>query len=117
MKDLQTVFNRMEEAKKKQKDLKRIYKDALDQATEYQEIKEELKSLREKKKRIETAVKEQFSQEIIQIEDLKIDIESDTEMLTDIALTMMSKGESIDITDADQNEYEPLFKVRFKKVA
>jgi len=117
MKDLQSVFNRIQEAKKKQRDIKKMYKDVLDQTTEYQDIKEEMKTLREKKKRIETAIKEQFSKEMIQLEDLKIDIESDTEMLTDVALSMITKGESIEITDADQNEYEPLFKVSFKKVA
>jgi len=115
MQDLQSIFNRVEQAKKKRKDIKKMYKAALDQTSEYQDINEEMKTLREKKKRVETAVKEQFSQEMIQLSDLKIDIESDMEILSDIALSQMVKGQAVGVTDSDNNEYEPIFSVKFKK--
>jgi len=117
MQDLQEVFNRIQESKQSQKEIRTMYKDALTQNGEYQEIQENMKSLREKKKRIETAIKEQFAGEITKLEDLKIDIESDMEMLADIALTKYTKGETVGVTDKNNVEYAPVFKVLFKKVA
>jgi len=116
MQDIQEIFIRIEEAKKKLKDLKVVYKDALSVSGEYTEIVEQAKTLREKKKSIEMAVKEQFSAEIIQIEDLKIDIASDQELLSDIAMTKFMKGETVEVSDKFENQYEPVFAVKFKKV-
>lgn len=117
MQDIQEIFDRIQVAKKQQKDIRKMYKDALDGVVEYQEIQEKMKSLREKKKRIETTIKEQFASEITKLEDLKIDIESDTEILTDVAMSKIMKGETVEIKDKDSNEYEPVFKVNFKKVS
>ena len=38
-------------------------------------------------------------------------------MLSDIAIAKITKGEAIGITDKYSNEYEPIFKVKFKKVS
>jgi len=116
MQDIQSVFNRIQESKKEQRDIRKMYKDALDGVQEYQEIQEKTKSLREKKKRIETTIKEQFASELTKLEDLKIDIESDTQMITDIALSKITKGETVEVTDQHDNEYEPVFNLKFKKV-
>jgi hypothetical protein len=116
MQDIQGIFNRIQENKKKLKDLKQAYKDALSTSQAYEEATETLKTMKEKKKAIETATKEQFSGEFTQMEDLKIDIESDNEMISDIALTTMMKGETVQITDQYDNEYEPQFTVKFKKI-
>ncbi|KKQ39859.1 MAG: hypothetical protein US57_C0007G0003 [Candidatus Moranbacteria bacterium GW2011_GWC2_37_73] len=47
MQNIQEVFNHIREMKKEQKDLRDMYKDALVQADEYEEIVEEIKVLRE----------------------------------------------------------------------
>ncbi len=116
MQDIQTVFNRIQESKKEQRDIRKMYKDALEGVQEYQEIQEKTKSLREKKKRIETTIREQFASELTKLDDLKIDIESDNQMITDIALSKITKGEAIGVTDEHDNEYEPIFNLKFKKV-
>jgi len=116
MQDIQEIFNRVQDAKKKKKDLETTYKDALGTSLEYQEMKDQLKVLRDKKKRLETTIREQFASEFTQLEDIKIDIASDMELITDIAVTRMMKGESIAIKDKDDNEYEPIFKISFKKI-
>ena len=113
--DIQSIFNRIQESKKKQKDIKAMFKDALDGNGEYQEIQDKLKTIRENKKRIETSIKEGFSSEMQKLDDLKIDIESDTEMLNDMALTKMMKGETFELSDEYKNNYEPVFSVKFKK--
>ena len=116
MQNIQEIFNRIQVAKKKQKDIRTAYKDALASSLEYQELTEKLRTMREKKKQIEQTTKEQFSGEFIKLEDLKIDIESDQEMLNDIALNKVMKGESIEIRYEYDNEYEPLFSVKFRKM-
>jgi hypothetical protein len=117
MQDIEEIFNRIQENKKKQKDLRLIFKDALASNGEYIELQEKLKVMRENKKRIELAVRQDCSKEITQLEDLSIDMASDVELLSDIALTKMMKGESLAIKDTDNREYEPVFKVSFKKIA
>jgi len=38
-------------------------------------------------------------------------------MINDIAMTMVMKGETVSVNDKYENEYEPLFTVKFKKVS
>jgi hypothetical protein len=116
MQNIEEIFKRIEENRKKLKDLKDGYKDGLIATGEWEDLNEEIKTLREKKKQVENRVKEQFSSEMIKMDDLKIDIDSDKEMLTDIAVSQMMKGENINITDKYDNEFEPVFSVKFKKV-
>lgn len=116
MQNLQEIFNRIEANKKELKDLRQAYKDALLQTGEHQDVVDQIKTLRERKKQIEQTVKDQFSSEFIKMDDIKIDIESDIEMLTDIALNKYVKGETVAVTDEYENEYEPIFAVKFKKV-
>jgi len=114
--DIQDVFNRIKEKKKELKDLRAVCKDVIDSSEACKEVNEKLKVLREKRKQIMAVVQEQCSGELTKIEDLKIDIESDEDMLTDMAMTKYIKGESIELQDQYDNNYEPVFTVKFKKV-
>ena len=113
--DIQEIFNRIQETKKKQKDIRSAYKEALAASEEYKEIKEKIDTLRARKKQIEASVKENFAGELTKLDDLKIDLESDAVMLSDMALSKLMKGETVQVTDQYNNNYEPLFTVRFKK--
>lgn len=106
---------RVQEKKAELKDLKSVIKDMLDNSSEWQEIEEKMKALREKRKGVMQIIHDQCSSEMIKIDDLKIDIDSDQEMLNDIAMLSYTKGESIEIKDKYDNQYEPIFSVRFKK--
>lgn len=112
---LQEVFNRINESKKEQKKIRDSYKDALIQSQEHQRITEELKTLREKKKEIENAIKLDFSKEFDRLDTLKLDIENDTMLLSDAALTQFVNGEQIEVVDENEQKYEPIFIVKFKK--
>lgn len=116
MAQLQEIYNRIQETKKKQKEIRDIYKDALAGVAEYQEIGEKMKTMRARKKQIELAVKQQFSAEITKLEDMKVDMESDVEMLTDMAVSEMLKGNTVEVTDIHNNQFVPQFRVTFKKV-
>ena len=112
MANLQSIFDRVQDLKKEQRDLKRDYRDSLAGSAQYQEVIEKIKVLREKKVVIEEGYKKDFPQ----LDKLKNNIESDIEMLSDIALNHLVKGESIKIIDAYENQYEPIFNVKFKKI-
>lgn len=115
MQDLQTVFSRLKNSKKKAQDLAKAWREALVGNQEYQEIKDKMKSLGARKKQVEGSLREQFKEQLTQLEDLKIDLESDEELLSDIAVTKMLKGETVEVEE-DGEKYQPVFKVKFKKI-
>lgn len=115
MANLQEIFSRIIETKKKQKDIRTAYADALAASLEYKELNDKMKTLREKKKQIEGAIKQEFSSEITKLEDFAIDLAGDMELLSDAALSKLMKGETVEVTDEYENKYEPAFSVKFKK--
>lgn len=115
MQNIQEVFNQIQVVKKQQKDLRTAYRDALLTSTEHKEITEQIKALKEKKIHIEQAVKEEFAKELDKLDDLKIEMETQTMMLNDIVLTKIMNGETIELVDTYNNAYEPIFSVKFKK--
>lgn len=115
MVNIQELFNQIREAKKERKDLKDMYRDGLVQADEYEEIVEQIKVLRDKKKQIEERVKAEMGRSYEKIEDLTRVIESTKEMMNDVALSTLMKGETVIVKDEWDNEYEPSWKVGFKK--
>lgn len=116
MSQLNEVFKRLQEQQKVQRDLKKMYRDALAVNANYHEAVEELEALKIKKKQIEASVQADLKAEFDQLEGLKLSIAGDKEMLSDIALTQLTKGEPIKLVDENQVEYEPLFSVRFQKM-
>lgn len=92
-----------------------MYRDALTNSSGYQKAVEELSVLREKKKKIEDGLREDFRTEFDKLEVLKADIENDTMLLSDAALSEYIKGKHVEIVDEYENKYEPIFKVQFKK--
>ncbi len=114
MKDLQEVFNKIKDLKKQQKEISTMYRDQLESMQEYQEVKDKLEELKARKKQLENeawnevGTKEEF-------ETIKLDIKQDKEMLADLAISSLMKGETVKLTDENDNEYEPIFSVRFKK--
>lgn len=113
---MQEIFNRIQKTKKEQKELKSMYRDALANSQSYQNAVEEIKGLKEKKKKIEDSIKDDFKSEFDKLEILKNDIENDNMLLSDAALSRYLKGENVEITDEHSSKYEPIFSVRFKKI-
>ena len=95
MQDLQEIFNRIQEAKKQQKDIRTMYKDILNNSQEYSEITDKMKTLRERKKQVELSARQTMDSEFTKLEDLTIDIASDMELLSDIALNKVMKKNEI----------------------
>lgn len=117
MPSLQEVYNRMQEKKKEYKIIARGFQDELKNNARYQEILEEMKRLREEKKSFEEQTKAAALLDAAKLETLKLDIDSDKEMLTDIALSKYVAQENVEIVDREAVRYEPKFSVNFKKAS
>ena len=115
MAQLQEVYDRIKEFREKQKLIRDAYKSELTNLSEYQQIKDEIDALRIHKKEIENTIKQSMSADFIKLEDLKLDIDSDNELMTDLAFNQLMKGETIEITDEFGNKYVPIFRVKFEK--
>lgn len=116
MRNLQEVYNEIQENKKGQKDIRKEYKDALVSADEYEETVEKAKELREKKKKIEEITQSRLGARWDEYEKLKVKNEELNQMLTDIAMSTLMEGKSISLKDKFDNSYEPVYKITFKKV-
>ncbi|GAC1413263.1 MAG: hypothetical protein NVSMB66_4720 [Candidatus Doudnabacteria bacterium] len=114
MQNIQDIFNRIQEKKKETRSIKLLYRDALESSGEYRELSEKLEQLRARKKQIEGQAWEEIGSRD-KFETAQLDLKQDKEMLSDIAFSTLMKGETVKVVDVDNNEYEPLFSVRFKK--
>jgi hypothetical protein len=115
MNDLQEVFNRIRQTRNKAKQIRKMYKDSLIANQEYQQVVEKIDNLKIRKKQIETDIKEDQMADFQKLDAYKMHVKNDTEMLSDLALNKLVSGETVEVIDEDNNKYEPLFEVKFKK--
>jgi len=115
MKKIQDVFDQLNAIKKQQKEIRTIYKDALANNQRYQNITEKLEQLRAEKKQIEEDTKSEMGSQCAKLEKLKEEIKDQNEMISDLAINQLVKGELIEIQDEYNYIYEPIFSVKFKK--
>jgi len=115
MPELHEVHAKIREQRKEKKKISDVFRDMLAQSKSYQDVIEELNTLKAKKNQIETVLKQDFQKELEEIERIAQGLKADAELLSDMALTKMMKGETVEITDENDVKYEPVFKVSFKK--
>lgn len=115
MPELQEVFQRINERKHEQREIKRMYLDALESRHDYKNIVEQLDKLREQKKQIENEVRQELGNDWDKLDLIKLHQKQDNELMSDIALNKLLAGESIDLKDDLDQPYEPVFSVKFKK--
>ncbi len=117
MQNIQEVFDQIQEFKQTRKEIGREYRDTLVQTDGYEDLKAEIKKLREKKKGKEAEVQAGMGSRWDEYEKATAEISSLEEMLTDIAMTTIMDGKSINIKDKNNVEYEPSYKITFKKIS
>lgn len=106
---------RIQKSLKEQREIKSIYREALDQHQEYKKINDEQKAIKDRKKKIEESIKDDFRSEFDKLDTLKLDIENDRLLLSDAALSQLMKGETVEVVDEKEQKYEPIFSVKFKR--
>ncbi|PJE77251.1 hypothetical protein COV05_00155 [Candidatus Uhrbacteria bacterium CG10_big_fil_rev_8_21_14_0_10_48_16] len=114
MPKLEEIYHRLEANKKRRKEINKMLKDELTHSSRYQEIVEEMQTLREEKKGIEQNVRAGNS-DASDLDEIKIEIQTDQELLADMALNMYVKNETVEIKDEYDQTWYPVFKVNFKK--
>src|SRR5690349_10604763 len=115
MPSLQEVHARLRAKKREKSEIQKAFKDELVNNPRYQQVAEQLKTLKEEKKSIENQAWAAASQDAEKFDLLGLDIKSDKELLSDIALNMYTKGETVEIVDEHNTKWVPSFTVNFKK--
>lgn len=114
MQSLHEIYARLKQKKAERKDLKTSFQDELKNNQRHQQICEELQKLKLEKKAIENEI---LSREIdkAKLEELSLDIKTDSELLTDVTLNKFLANEPVEIVDEINIRWVPAFKVSFKK--
>lgn len=116
MQNLQEVYDELQENKKNQKGIRREYKDLLKNADDYEELEEKIKKMREEKKQIETMAQSRMGVRWDELEKLKYASEELTQKISDIAMSDLVNGKTVVVKDKNNNDFEPVYKITFKKV-
>ncbi len=116
MQNIQDLFDTLQVTKKEQKEIKKEYRDALMNANGYEEVNDELKKLKEKKKQIESMTQSRMGERYAKLEELKKKAEELDQEITDVAMSTLMEGKTVEIKDQYDNAYEPVYKISFKKV-
>ena len=117
MPDLKEIHARIRAKKDEKKKVNVIFKDVLAGSKPYQDVLEELRKLNMKKIQLKQELWSDFGTELEQLERLTLDVKTDEILLTDLSLTMLMKGQALDLTDENDVKYEPVFRITFKKTA
>jgi hypothetical protein len=115
MPSLQEVHERLRAKKREKSEIQKAFKDELINNPRFQQVSDQLKSLKEEKKSIENQAWASASQEADKLDLLTLDITADKELLSDIALNMYAKGETVEVIDEYNTRWVPSFAVSFKK--
>ena len=67
-----------------------------------------------RKKTLEENIKEEFSSEFDKLDTLKVDLENDKQLLADISINKVAKGEKIEVEDEHEVKKTPVFSVKFE---
>lgn len=114
MNQLQLLFDETLQIEKDKRYKLQDYKELIKGDAVYNDLKNEIKALRQKAKAIEEKYLDDCG---IEIETINKEIAGNKEMLSDIAINQLTKNGRIEIiTDEFGTEYEPVIKVSFKKI-
>jgi len=112
---LQLVFSKTDEKRNDLAILKHQLRDEINGLAAYQEIINEEAAVKLKKKQIVLSVKQGNREMIDKMDSLKLDIDSNKQMLSDVALADYIAGKDIRVTDRNGFIMEPVFVVKYKK--
>lgn len=115
-KKIKEVYNRVQDNKKLLKELKKSARDVLETHQPYMELNDVIKQKRKELKALEAQLLISNMVDLDQMNNLKIDVKTDEDMLKDLALTLLMKNEQVELIDKYENKYIPELRVAFKKV-
>lgn len=114
MQNAQEVYTRILKTKKSIKEIKSELTGYYKENEEYKQLEEKMKTLRANKKQITTSINHDYPDLTTKLDDLKIDLASDKELLADIIMTKVMKGEDVQLENEYQQQMLPIFSVTLK---
>lgn len=114
MQSLTDVHKRLQMKKKQRREITSSFQDELRSNARYMEILEKIEELKAEKKSIENEARAR-DMDVAKLDELKVDIQSDTILLADIALNLYVQQMPVEIVDDVNARWVPVFGVRFKK--
>lgn len=115
MADLKEVFERMRVKRQELAEIKKSFKDSLLHDATYAALLEDIKKLTERKKSIENQAWAQSSGDAEKRDLLNLDLKSDKQLLSDIALNLFVAGKTVEVVDEYSTRWVPAFNVNFNK--
>ncbi|HNW20099.1 MAG TPA: hypothetical protein PLX67_01835 [bacterium] len=115
MKTAQEIFNQLQKLKNERKTLNAVYRDALANSSEYQQLTEELKIIRDKRQMVIQAISSDLRSELDRLDDLKGEMANDKALLADAVINQLTAGQPVVVIDEYQEKYEPVISVSFRK--
>ena len=112
---LQEIHTELTNLKRRRKEITDAFKDELAQHERHKVLLEELSALKTERKGIEITIREASPKEAQELEDLKTEIQSQGELLSDLAMNLIMAEESCELVDDKMNRYTPVLVVRFKR--
>lgn len=109
------MFSRTQETSSEMRSIRKEYKGTLAHDAEHQRLTEEMKVMRDQKKLIETHAQESMGSRYQKFEELCDELSDTKQMISDIAMTTLMKGQPVEVSDEYDTLYEPQFSVSFKK--
>lgn len=116
MKDVQQVFNEQQSIKKEMREIRKEFKDVLAQDAEYQALIEKIAELKEQKKQHELSAQRDMGSRWERLEELKAESKAIKEMLSDVSLSTLMDGETVEVRDEFDRLHEPVYNVTFKQI-
>lgn len=111
----QELFDEMKALKSRRKQVNEQIKQHYESDPTYQELSEKRKDITAKLKPVKAKLNEGIEKLLTEKDDLNIDIKATQDLLNDIALSKVVKGETFEVKDESNQLYLPLFNVKLEK--
>ena len=115
MQNLKEIFDRIQNAKADRKKKKQALTDVLLQSKPWIEARDKAEAARALMKNGEMEILAPYLKQKEEIEKLSLSIKDDQQLLSDIVLSQMMKGETVAVEDDLDRKWEPEIKVSFKQ--
>lgn len=117
MKQLQLIYDEVIEKSEEVRSFNREVKRELDGNVEYRSLGDDIRDIKEKRALIRLSVLEKFGIQTERIGEVISQIKDEKQKMTDVAMTNLMKGLTVLVKDKYEDEYEPVWSVKFKKIS
>jgi len=112
--DIKNILMRIAGNKQRRKEIREQIKDVFSQNTSYVETSNQIAAIRSKKQQLEAEMMQTMPTEQEELDKLTLSINDDQQCLSDLAFSLLMKGQSIAI-EGESVRYEPVIKIKYER--